>query len=175
VDDTLVERLSQFVGWVLVGYLYFRFWDAFAMTYTYQPGRSEGLQLLTGQTLSFNFWAGEIILGAVVPIVLLLVPQFRARPILRMLAFALAAGGVVAYRWDINMVGQLVWLTYLPQDTRVIYTSYFPSFVEFVTGIGIVAFGLLAFTIGVRYLGVVYHPLPAEPPKGPEVVESGAA
>lgn len=175
VDDSLVEKLAQFVGWVLVGYLYFRFWDAFAMTYTYQPGRSEGLQLLTGATLSFNFWAGEIILGAVVPIVLLLTPQLRARPILRMLAFLLVVGGVVAYRWDTNMVGQLVWLTYLPQDTRVIYTSYMPSFVEFVTGIGIVSYGLLAFTLGVRYLNVVFHPEPVESPKSPEIAESGVA
>ena len=29
----------------MVVYLYFRFWDAFAMTYTYLPGRSEGLAL----------------------------------------------------------------------------------------------------------------------------------
>lgn len=42
VDDAILEKLSQFIGWVLVGYLYFRFWDVLAMTYTYQPGRTEG-------------------------------------------------------------------------------------------------------------------------------------
>ncbi|RPI26897.1 MAG: hypothetical protein EHM70_18440, partial [Chloroflexota bacterium] len=47
VNDHLLERLSYFVGWALVVYLYFRFWDALAMTYTYEPGRTEGLRMLT--------------------------------------------------------------------------------------------------------------------------------
>ncbi len=67
VDDHLLERMAGFIGWVLVGYLYFRFWDAFAMTYTYEPGRTEGLRFLTGGPLSFNFWVLEVLLGAMVP------------------------------------------------------------------------------------------------------------
>ena len=72
VKDELLERLSYFIGWMMVGYLYFRFWDAFSMTYTYQAGRTEGLSIMTGGVLSFNFWFGEILLGAVAPIILLL-------------------------------------------------------------------------------------------------------
>ena len=49
------------LDWSLVIYLYFRFWYAFSMTYTYEPGRSEGLTLLTKGPLAFNFWAGEIL------------------------------------------------------------------------------------------------------------------
>jgi formate-dependent nitrite reductase membrane component NrfD len=47
VNDGLIERLSKFVGWGLVGYFYWRFWDTLSMTYTYEPGRTEGLHLLT--------------------------------------------------------------------------------------------------------------------------------
>jgi Ni/Fe-hydrogenase subunit HybB-like protein len=159
VNDALIERLAQFIGWVLVGYLYFRFWDAFAMTYTYEPGRTEGLQLLTNQTLAFNFWVGEIGVGVIAPIVLLLVPRFRQNILLRMLAFAMVVGGVVAYRWDTNLVGQMIWLSYLPKETAVLYASYWPSLVEYVTRAGIVAYRLLAFTLGARYLGVVDHTL----------------
>ena len=39
VDDSLLEKITLFIGWALVGYIYFRFWDAFSMTYTYEPGR----------------------------------------------------------------------------------------------------------------------------------------
>src|SRR5512143_4271384 len=39
VNDALIERLSHAVAWALVGYLYFRFWDAFAQHYTYDLGR----------------------------------------------------------------------------------------------------------------------------------------
>jgi Ni/Fe-hydrogenase subunit HybB-like protein len=157
VNDELLDLLSNIVGWALVGYLYFRFWDAFAMTYTYTPGRAEGLGLVTQGPLSFNFWAGEILLGAVIPIVILLKRNLRANPVLRMLALALVVGGVVAYRWDTNLAGQLVLLTYLPQEIVARYTDYFPSLIEFVTGAGIVAYGLLAFTIGVRFFNVVDH------------------
>jgi len=170
VDDSLVERLANFIGWVLVGYLYFRFWDAFAMTYTYEPGRTEGLALITRGPLAFNFWMGEIVVGAIVPIILLLVPRLRAMPWVRMLAFALVVGGVVAYRWDTNIAGQMIVMTYLPQEITVLYTSYWPSLVEYLTGAAVVAYGLLAFTIGVKYLGVVksespVHETPLEPPE----------
>jgi molybdopterin-containing oxidoreductase family membrane subunit len=157
VEDHLLERVSQFIGWALVVYLYFRFWDALAMTYTYEPGRTEGLRFLTRGPLAFNFWAGEILFGAVLPILLLLLPRFRRVPALRMLALAMVVGGVVAYRWDINMAGQLTLLSYLPQEMTTRYTTYFPSLIEFISGAGVVAFGVLAITLGIRYLGIVDH------------------
>src|SRR5512139_1716227 len=56
INDGLVERVAQFVAYLLIAYGYFRFWDAFSQTYTYDPGRSEGLQYLTRGPFSFNFW-----------------------------------------------------------------------------------------------------------------------
>ena len=157
VDDRLLEKVASFIGWVLVVYLYFRFWDAFAMTYTYAPGRTEGLQLLTRGPLAFNFWVLEIILGAVVPIFILLRPKLRARQVLRMVALALVVVGVVAYRWDTNMAGQLTVVTYLPSEIVTRYTTYVPSLVEILSSAGVIAYGALAITLGVRYLNVVDH------------------
>ncbi len=157
VNDSLLDTLSFVVGWMLIGYLYFRFWDSFAMTYTYTPGRTEGLGLVTQGPLSFNFWVGEILLGAVVPIIILLKKSLRRNPVLRMLALLLVVGGIVAYRWDTNLAGQMVLLTYLPQEISARYTEYFPSAIEFIAGGGIVAYGLFVFTIGVRYFKVVDH------------------
>jgi Ni/Fe-hydrogenase subunit HybB-like protein len=161
VDDGALERVTRFIGWALVVYTYFRFWDALTMTYTYLPGRTEGLRLLTHGMFAFNFWVGEMLLGAVVPAIILLAPRLRGLAWLRMLALALVVGGVVAYRWDTNLVGQLITLSYLPGDIAARYTSYVPSLIEFVSGLGIIAYGLLAFTLGVRYLKVVdYAPAP---------------
>jgi Ni/Fe-hydrogenase subunit HybB-like protein len=157
VDDSILERVAYFIGWILVGYLYFRFWDALSMTYTYEPGRTEGLKLLTSGPLSFNFWVGEILLGIVTPMVLLLNNRTRALPFWRMLAVALVVGGVVAYRWDTNLVGFLVVLSYLPGLPAVTYTSYTPSLIELLAGGGVVAYGMLAVSLGVRYLKVVDH------------------
>jgi Ni/Fe-hydrogenase subunit HybB-like protein len=157
VKDDLIERVASYLGWVLVVYLYFRFWDALSMTYTYAPGRTEGLSMLTSGELAFNFWIGEIFLGVIVPIVILLTKRLRSQPVLRMLALALVVGGVVAYRWDINMAGQLILMTYLPQEIVARYTQYKPSVIEFLSGAGVVAYGVLAITLGVRYLNIVDH------------------
>lgn len=157
VKDEILEGVTRFISWALVGYLYFRFWDALSVTYTYLPGRNEGLAMLTQNSLSFNFWIGEVFLGAIIPLVLLHVTRFRKNPNLRMLALFLIVGGIVAYRWDTNMVGQLVVLSYLPQEIIARYTTYFPSLIEFIAGAGIVAFGVLVFSLGVRYFKVVDH------------------
>lgn len=157
VNEALLDQISRFIGWALVGYLYFRFWDALSMSYTYEPARSEGLDLLLKGPLAFNFWAGEILLGILVPMIILLSARLRRQPRLHMLALVLVVGGLVAYRWDVNLVGQLVTSGVLPQEITPLYTQYVPSIVELITGAGVIAYGILAFTLGVRYLKVVDH------------------
>ncbi len=157
INDVLLERTAHFVGYLLIAYFYFRAWDLLATTYTYAPGRSEGLQLLTKGTLSFNFWIGEMILGILVPMVILLYQPARQNPFWRMVALFLIAAGVVAYRWDTNLVGLLVVISYLPGPMQIAYTTYRPAPIEWITTLGILAYGLLAFSLGVKYLRVVDH------------------
>jgi molybdopterin-containing oxidoreductase family membrane subunit len=157
VKDELLERVAYFIGWMMVAYLYFRFWDAFSMTYTYQAGRTEALSVLTSGVLSFNFWFGEILLGAVLPIILLLNKKTRLNAFTRMLAMILIAAGVVAFRWDTNLIGQLVMVSYLPGENIVSYTRYRPSLIEWMAGLGIISYGLTLLSLGVRYLHVVDH------------------
>ena len=176
VDDSILDRVAWIVGWILVGYLYFRFWDALAMTYTYEPGRTEGLRLLTSGPLSFNFWVGEILLGTIVPMVLLINKRTRSIQLWRMLALALVVGGVAAYRWDTNLSGLIIVLSYLPGEPAIGYARYVPSLVEFLSGAGVVAYGLLAFSLGVRYLKVINHQVVEEhAEEGREVTQPAAA
>jgi Ni/Fe-hydrogenase subunit HybB-like protein len=157
VQDDVLDKVSKFIGWVLVAYLYLRFWDILAMSYTYEPARSEGLALLTRGPLAFNFWVGEIVLGIIVPMVILLSNRLCRHEKLHLLALIFIVGGLVAYRWDTNIVGQLVVFSHWPQSITPFYTHYVPSLIEIATGAGIIAYGLLAFTLGVRYLKVVNH------------------
>ena len=76
-----------------------------------------------------------------------------------MLALLLIVGGVVAYRWDTNLSGLLVLVSYLPGELTVSYTMYRPSLIEWLAGLGIIAYGLTFFSLGVRYLRVVDHSL----------------
>ena len=158
INDALIERVSRFVGWLLIGYFYFRAWDALSMSYTYDPGRSEGLRLMTKGPLAFNFWIVEMLLGMIVPMVLLLYTPTRMNRFWRMIALFLVAAGVVAFRWDINISGFLVLMPYVP-DQAIAYTSYRPSVIEILTGSAIIAYGLTAFSLGVKYLRVVDHTL----------------
>jgi Ni/Fe-hydrogenase subunit HybB-like protein len=157
INEALLDKISFFIGWALIGYLYFRFWDALAMSYTYEPARSEGLDMLTRGPLAFNFWTGEILLGIIVPMVILLSSRLRRQPRLNMLAMIMVVGGLVAYRWDVNLVGQLVVAGALPQEIIPRYTQYIPSVIEFMVAAGVLAFAALAFTFGARYLKVVDH------------------
>jgi molybdopterin-containing oxidoreductase family membrane subunit len=167
-NDRLLERTANFIGWALCAYLYLRFWDTLAMTYTYQPGRTEALAIITSGQLSFNFWFGEILLGAVIPAILLLKKSTRAKPVIRMIALLMVVGGVVALRWDTNIAGLLVQVSYLPGALGVEYTSYTPSLIEWATGLGIIAVGFTVFSFGVRYLHVVDHKLAAHHEHEPE-------
>jgi len=157
VREDLLDQVAKFIGFALIGYLYLRFWDAFSMSYTYEPARTEGLNMLTQGPLSFNFWVGEIILGIVIPMIILLSSKLRKHTNLQMLALLFVVGGLVAFRWDITLVGQLVVIGVLPQDIIPRYTQYFPSLIEILVTVGVVAYGILAFTLGVRYLKVVNH------------------
>jgi len=99
-----------------------------------------------------------------------LVPRFRKSWTAQVIALMFIVAGVVAFRWDVNMSGLLVVLTYLPQEINTIYTTYFPSLIEIISGLGVVAYGVLAVTIGVRYLNLIDHPS-----RGEEVIEKPVA
>jgi molybdopterin-containing oxidoreductase family membrane subunit len=157
-NDALIERVAHFVGYLLIGYFYFRAWDGLSQTYAYDPGRSEGLHFLTKGPLAFNFWIIEMLLGMILPMILLLYKPTRMNRFWRMVALLLVAVGVVAFRWDTNLTGLLVVIPYIPGKI-IEYTSYQPSLIELMTGAAIIAYGLTAFSLGVKYLRVVDHSL----------------
>ncbi|MEK6222645.1 MAG: polysulfide reductase NrfD, partial [Chloroflexota bacterium] len=154
VNQRMLDPILRFLAWLLLGYLYFRFWDMFAMSYTQQPGREEALAVLTKGLLSVNLWIGEILLGIVVPIFILFNPKTRQNRFWLILSLAFVAGGVLAYRWDTNLVGLLVVQLPLAEPTPLVYASYFPSIIEYISAAGIIAFGVFVFTLGVKNLQI---------------------
>jgi len=52
----------------------------------------------------------------------------------------------------------LVIMPYVPGQA-IAYTSYRPSMIEVLTGSAIIAYGLTAFSLGVKYMRVVDHSL----------------
>ena len=157
VRQELLDKLSQIVGWALVIYIYVRFWYVFSITYTYEPGQTEGLQLLLSGPLAVSFWFGEFLLGALIPSFILLKPSWRKNYILRVLALGLVVLGTITYRWNVNLSGQLVVLSTNPLGLDIFFTQYTPSLIEVLVGLGVVTYGILAVTLGIQYLGIVDH------------------
>jgi len=152
IEEKTISQVARFLGWALVVYLYLRFWDLFAMTYTIQPGRAEGFDLLTRGTLSFNLWYGEILFGILIPAIILLKGSYRQNKLVFLAALMMVVGGLIAYRWDTNMVGQMVVQSPLSVVILPRYTHYTPSLVEVISSAGIIAFGLFTITFGIRHL-----------------------
>ena len=163
VRQDILDPVTREIGWALLIYFALRVWDLLVVSNTSAPGRDEGLLLLTQGSLAFNFWVLEFGLGMIVPMIILLSNRLRRYDRLTMLALALVVIGLVAYRWDTNMVGQLVAFAIQPQMDVPLYTSYTPSLVEWLVGFGVIAYGLLAFTLAVRYLNLVNHEMEPEP------------
>ncbi len=168
VDRALLNKVSWAIGWVLVAYLYVRVWDILAQLYTYEPGRNEGLNLLFNGPLAFNFWVGEIGLGIIVPMIILLNTRLREYERANLLALLLVVAGLVAHRWDTNMVGQLLVLNANPFSDMLVYTQYVPSITEILAGSGVIAYGALAVTLGIRFLRVIEHDVVEERVVGSE-------
>lgn len=152
IEEKALSQVARFLGWALAGYLYLRLWDLFAMTYSIQPGRAEGLDLLTRGTLSFNLWFGEILFGILIPAIILLSGYYRRNKLYFLAALAMVVIGLITYRWDTNMVGQMILHSPLSVVDAPLYTNYMPSLVELISSAGIIAFGLFIITFGIRHL-----------------------
>lgn len=160
INFAIIDKAATFVGWSLVAYIYVRFWYIFSMTYTYEPGQSEGLRLIFSGPLALNFWFGEFLLGALVPCIILLKSAWRKNYFLLSTALTFIVFGVIAYRWDVNLSGQLIVMMHNPQGVDIFFTEYFPSLIEIMVGLGIISYGVMAISLGVQYLGVVDHGMP---------------
>lgn len=155
LEDSVTNQIARILGWILLTYLYLKFWDLFAMTYTSQPGRAEGLELLTQGALASNLWFWEISIGIILPIILLWTPRYRQSKFVLLASLIMVVCGVVAFRWDITMVGQMIVQSPLSVGIPPSYASYNPSPVEIVTSAGIVSYGLLAISFGIRKLSLL--------------------
>jgi Ni/Fe-hydrogenase subunit HybB-like protein len=107
--------------------------------------------LFTSGFMSVLFWA-EIIIGAVIPIVLFSQRAVRESSKGLLIGSIFVVVGLMLNRFNVSWFGiqRLDPMTYVPSFMGKV--NYFPTLPEVAVSIGVVAAGVLAFSLAVRYL-----------------------
>lgn len=155
VPRDVVNGVAKLIGFACLAYLYLKLWSwASQNYYSRLPERELGIQLLNLNTpYGFTFWWGEVLLGAIVPAIIMLWPRLRNNRAVLMLGTMLVIAGLVIYRWNMTLSGFTVPLNWSPGVREIAaINTYSPALVEWGVAIGIVSYGWLAYTLGVRFL-----------------------
>lgn len=157
IPNQLKNEVAQISGFILLGYLYLKLWDWAATNYySRSPGTSDALEKLRATTpYNQTFWWIEILLGGVIPVIILLYPTLRKYDRVLIAALGLIIGGVVINRWNVTLSGLVAPPEWSPGILHQgIVAAYSPTATEVFVTLGILAYGLLAFTLGVKYLPI---------------------
>jgi molybdopterin-containing oxidoreductase family membrane subunit len=157
VPPEVCAEVTRVIGFITLGYLYIKIWDWAATSYYSQAPLTADILNRLSATTPYNatFWGIEIVLGGVIPAVILLTPNLCQRRGLAMAALSMVVLGVVLNRWNVTLSGLVAPPQWSPGVLgNVVAASYFPSLVEIGVAIGIVAYALLGFTLGARFLAI---------------------
>ncbi len=162
VKADLLTELGKISGFALIAYLIMQGWDFYSTRYSYSPMLTESLNLLSSTPHELLFWVGEIALGGIVPAVILAVPRLRRNSKLLFAASGFVILGVIVNRWNVNIIGQLA-NYYSPinmgagqgrPELSFILGSYIPTIPEWGITAGLIALGLLIYSLGVKLLPI---------------------
>ena len=148
VMPSVYDLLGKISGSLLLGYVLLKTIDTLIWINRTSPDLGFPAHGYYGNG-AFGSWilVAEIVLFGLVPALMLLRPEVRARKAWLMTAAALACCGVMLNRFVLTI--QTLALPTLPFD-RVM--SYWPSWQESATFLAIVAYGVLVYSFSFRYL-----------------------
>lgn len=163
VPKALLSDMGKIVGGILVLYLLLKVWTIVSTSWNPVPSRGELLDLLASTPYSWSSWGLEVVAGTIVPAAIFLVPRLRQSTKALFVASGLVVLGLVANRWTVTMTGLMAydfppvsWVrgAGLPSLT-VVLGPYVPTWPEWVTLAGVLAFGLLVYSLGIKYFPIV--------------------
>ncbi|HEY5513511.1 MAG TPA: NrfD/PsrC family molybdoenzyme membrane anchor subunit [Geomonas sp.] len=135
-ESELLETLAKILPYVLTVYLSIRLFSLFALT--------EGP--LFDRPVLVALFAAEMLAGVLAPLVMLMNYGVREHNRLRSTAAWLVIFGVVLNRFNVSMFGMMAK-----------GTMYYPSFIESVVTIGIIAAHVLFFVLIAKYFPIFEH------------------
>jgi molybdopterin-containing oxidoreductase family membrane subunit len=160
VEHDVLHTIARFSGFGLLLYAYIKLWDLLAVSYYGRsPQVNQAFAVLNEQTpYGFGFWVVEVFIGILIPAIFFLTPRFNRRPAFLVAGALAAVIGVVANRWNVTVSGLTVPLSYSPGvDYQSVAGTYWPSLTEWGIAVGIIGYGLLLMTLGLRFLPLFDH------------------
>jgi len=130
--------------------MFFTTWKMISGISGHPPGKYEAVMALINGPYSLNFWAGEVMLGMVIPFALIMSVKAKNIPVL-FLASVSAVIGIFFMRYDLVVVGQIVphFHEYGVIDMPE-YFPYVPSFHEIMVTLGGIGLCVMGFLMGER-------------------------
>ncbi|WP_129126227.1 NrfD/PsrC family molybdoenzyme membrane anchor subunit [Geomonas oryzae] len=135
-EGELLETLAKILPWVITVYLSVKIFSLVALTQGPLFNRP-GLLVL---------FAVEVLCGVILPLVMLMSRNVRESSRLRATAAWLVIAGVILNRFNVSMFGM-----------EAPGTFYYPSFLESVVTIGIIAAHILFFVLIAKYFPIFEH------------------
>ncbi len=183
VERETLDALGKLMAWFIAIDLFLLFAEVLTTIASNVSDHREQTMLLLNGRLAGFFWP-EVILGGLLPFAIFALPITRRNTSLLGLAGALAVAGVLLKRINIMMASMSLPLIDLAPgqsfgrfvepgaDFWLQLGEYTPTWVEWSIAAGIVAFGALVVTVGLRYSVMGQRATPALQPGGSDV--SGA-
>ncbi|HYH18314.1 MAG TPA: NrfD/PsrC family molybdoenzyme membrane anchor subunit [Azospirillum sp.] len=153
VGDAMVKRLAKLQALFVAATFYLVVVQHLTNLYTARGGEVEHFFLGSGGVYTLLFWGGQILVGTVLPLILLLHPGFNTTRSNVLLAAALVIVGGLAQVYVIVIGGQAFPLSLFPgmQVTSDAFDgtvgAYDPSLPELLLGLGGAAVALLIITV----------------------------
>ena len=158
IGNYLVTKLGKLLSIFVAAVLYFVLVQHLTNLYATEHHGVELFILIDGGVYTFLFWVGQIIIGGILPLLLLLHPRFNCEKFNIYLAAGFVIVGGLAQLYVIIIGGQAYPLVLFPgmEVTSSFFDgavrSYTPSLPEILLGIGGIALATLITTIGLKSL-----------------------
>lgn len=149
IDQKMVQKLSALMIAFLIVDLGLQFFEYLVGFYGLEHEHLATLRTTMASPFSWSFWGVQLFLGSLIPIVLFFWKRTR-RSVNAMLAAAiLIVIGIIGVRFNIVVPALIV-----PLFDGLPAGYYYPTLSEWMSTIGIIAFGLLLYTFGEKILPI---------------------
>jgi len=158
IGDVVIRKLSRLLGVFVAAVLYFTAVQHLASLYAAQHAGVERFILMEGGVFTLLFWAGQVVVGGLIPMILVFRPAVAGSNRNAILASILVIIGGFAQVYVIVIGGQAYPLNMFPgmEVSSSFYdgviSSYAPSLPEIGLGLGGIALAGLIVLFGIKVL-----------------------